>query len=75
MFIAAASPNYEPSESSFVVKYRVPSEKSPGFYIYLFYMMQLLELAVNGVDKIPEIVELLKCGICGELFNPTGQTK
>lgn len=37
--------------------------------------MQLLELAVNGVDKVPEIVEMLKCGICGELLNPTGQTK
>lgn len=38
-------------------------------------MMQLLELAVNWVDKIPEIVELQKHGICGELLNSAGQTK
>lgn len=38
-------------------------------------MMQFPELVVNWVHEIPEIVEVQKHGIRGELLNPSGQTK
>lgn len=36
-------------------------------------MMQLLELALNEVDKIPEIVELLRCAYVESYLIPLGK--